>query len=303
MNTFLSIIIPIYNSEKYLCRCIDSLLNQTFQDFELLLINDGSQDNSAAICNKYAQLDNRIRVFHKTNGGVASARQVGLVEARGEYSIHVDSDDWVERNMLEDLYYCARATNADIVIADFYNDFGNGRIENQNQFCDGYSSTEIAQMIISDRLMGSLCNKLVRHKLYADYGLEFVPGVNYQEDALMMARLMCHELKVSYLKKAYYHYCMENIDSITRNYTETTFKNRQQFWITAKKMLPTELFSEALDQSAFNIKMEAIRYNQLTFRTFNNQLPTSINIIQKSRLSWKDKIVLSCCCLLNNIGL
>lgn len=97
-----SVIVPVYNTEKYLRRCVDSILAQTFTDFELLLINDGSSDNSGAICDEYAEKDSRVRVFHKENGGVSSARNLGLDNARGEWITFVDSDDWVESNWL----YC-----------------------------------------------------------------------------------------------------------------------------------------------------------------------------------------------------
>ena len=119
-----SIIVPVYKAEAYLHRCVDSILAQTFTDFELLLIDDGSPDRSGEICDEYAQKDSRIRVIHKENGGVSSARQRGLDEAVGEYTIHVDSDDWVEPNMLEELYKKAKQDDADIVICDYFNNIG-----------------------------------------------------------------------------------------------------------------------------------------------------------------------------------
>ena len=99
----ISVIVPVYNAEKYLHRCIDSILSQTFTDFELLLINDGSKDSSGAICDEYAAKDNRVRVFHKENGGASSARNLGLDNAKGEWIAFVDSDDLLEVNMLNHL--------------------------------------------------------------------------------------------------------------------------------------------------------------------------------------------------------
>ena len=97
----ISVIIPVYNAEKYLRRCIDSVLAQTYKDFELLLIDDGSKDSSGAICDEYAAQDARVRVFHKENGGVSSARNVGLDHAQGEWITFVDSDDYIEENFLK----------------------------------------------------------------------------------------------------------------------------------------------------------------------------------------------------------
>ena len=96
----ISVIVPVYNAEKSLCRCIDSILTQTYQDFELLLIDDGSKDSSGAICDSYAAKDSRIKVFHKPNGGVSSARNLGIDNAQGEWLTFVDADDWVEENFL-----------------------------------------------------------------------------------------------------------------------------------------------------------------------------------------------------------
>ena len=122
----ISVIVPVYKAEKYLHKCVDSLLAQTFPNFEILLIDDGSPDNSGKYCDEFALKDNRIRVFHKENGGVSSARQFGLDNARGEYVIHADPDDWVETDMLDDLYKKAIEDDADMVICDFWieSDYG-----------------------------------------------------------------------------------------------------------------------------------------------------------------------------------
>ena len=116
----ISIITPVYKAEKYLERLIDSILCQTYKNFELILVVDGSPDKSGLICDEYAKKDSRITVIHKENGGVSSARQVGLDSATGEYIIHADSDDCVSKFLLEELVQCVNETNADIVIFDFY---------------------------------------------------------------------------------------------------------------------------------------------------------------------------------------
>lgn len=119
-NPKVSVIVPIYKAESYLYKCIDSLLTQTLADIEILLIDDGSPDGSGMICDEYARKDSRVKVFHKSNGGVASARQCGLDHACGEYVIHADPDDWVESDMLQSLYEKAVEEDADMVICDFY---------------------------------------------------------------------------------------------------------------------------------------------------------------------------------------
>lgn len=113
----ISVIVPVYNAEKWLRRCVDSILAQTFTDFELLLIDDGSTDSSGAICDEYSARDTRVHVFHKSNGGVSSARNIGLENSRGEYISFVDSDDWIEPEYLECLFN--NIGGADISICDF----------------------------------------------------------------------------------------------------------------------------------------------------------------------------------------
>lgn len=115
----ISIIVPIYNVEQYLSKCIDSILNQTFKDFELILINDGSIDKCGEICDNYSLIDNRITVVHQANSGVSSARNVGIDYARGDYIAFVDPDDYIHEKMYENLYNAATENNVDIVICNF----------------------------------------------------------------------------------------------------------------------------------------------------------------------------------------
>ena len=118
----ISIISPVYNAERYIVKCLDSILVQTFQDWELILVDDGSSDKSGVICDEYAARDSRVIVIHKDNGGVGAARQTGLDAVTGEYVIHADPDDWVEPTMLQELYAKAVAEAADVVIFDYYVD-------------------------------------------------------------------------------------------------------------------------------------------------------------------------------------
>lgn len=211
----ISIIVGVYNSSKYLRRCLDSILAQTYKDWELLLIDDGSTDDSGRICDEYARKDQRIRVFHKNNGGIASVRQLGIEQASGEYSIHIDSDDWVEPPMLEEMYAEAFRTNADVVVADYIHELVGKKVY-RAQHAERHSLKAI-EAILSGRQIGTLWNKLIRHNLYCKYNLSFTEGIDVGEDALILARLYQQLVSISYLEKAYYHY-MNNGDgnSITR---------------------------------------------------------------------------------------
>ena len=129
-TTLISIIVPVYNSEKYLDKCIKSILSQTYKNYELILIDDGSNDNSPKICDKYSKLDKRVIVIHKKNGGVSSARNAGLEIAKGQYISFVDSDDWIEKDMCEILISNAQMYNADISMCGILTENENKEWEN-----------------------------------------------------------------------------------------------------------------------------------------------------------------------------
>lgn len=155
-NPKISVIVAVYKAEAYLHRCVDSLLAQTFQDFEILLIDDGSPDHSGKICDDYANQDARIRVFHKENGGVGSARQCGIDHVRGEYTTHVDPDDWVEPTMLEEMYAKAKEDDADMVLADWYLEY-----VDDTKYVNQQPSSLDVKTVLSDFLCFRNCFELI----------------------------------------------------------------------------------------------------------------------------------------------
>ena len=219
----ISVIVAVYKAEDYLHRCVDSLLAQTFSDFEVLLIDDGSPDRSGEMCDEYAGQDPRIRVFHKENGGVSSARQCGIDNARGEYTIHADPDDWVEPTMLEELYHKAKEENADIVICDYYVDYA-GRQIYQKQQPSGLDHWVVLKELFQ-QLHGSCWNKLVKRACYNNYQVKFPDELSFCEDLYTNAWLLKNDLHVAYLPEAFYHYEQDvNPDSLVRVYTYNTYK-------------------------------------------------------------------------------
>ena len=211
-----SIIVPVYKAENYLPKCLDSIRNQTFTDWECILVDDGSPDKSGMICEEYAEEDPRFRVIHKTNGGVSMARQTGIEAAEGDYSIHCDPDDWMDPEMLEDMYKVAFTENSDMVISDFYWD-SKHISKTVIQKPTSLECTDIIQDILKSRLHGSCCNKLVRHSLYRDLSISFPRGFVLYEDMYVILNILLNKIKVSYLNKAYYHYVMgANANSISQ---------------------------------------------------------------------------------------
>lgn len=216
MQPKVSIIVPVYKAEQYLHRCVDSILAQTFTDLELLLIDDGSPDRSGEICDEYAKLDSRIRVFHKPNGGVSSARQCGIDNALGEYTIHVDPDDWVDSAMLEELYNKAKADDADMVICDFYEIYKDMQVRNI-QRPQNFKNENILRQVLDASIHGSLCNKLIRRRCYSLYNISLPHEMSLWEDRYIICRLLMHNIKVSYLDQAFYYYDRySNQNSIVR---------------------------------------------------------------------------------------
>ncbi len=200
----ISVIVAAYNAERYIGRCLDSILAQTMSDFEVIVVNDGSTDGTPAILDEYAAKDPRARVIHKPNGGVASARQAGLDAAQGEYTIHADSDDWVEPEMLEEMYAAACANHSDMVFCDFY-EIHKDQIKYNSQRPESYDRLTIFGQTFNI-LSGSLCNKLIKRTCFLDYQISFEQGVNYEEDKLVCLKILSHDIVVTYLEKAFYHY-------------------------------------------------------------------------------------------------
>ena len=276
-----SIITPVYNAEKYLSKAIDSITAQTLTDWELILVDDGSTDTSPQICDEYAAKDIRIKAIHKKNEGVAMARQTGIAHATGEYSIHVDADDWVEPTMLEELYNKAQFQNADVVITDFFTT-NNGKDIYCKQHPSGLDGKNIVYDLLDNKLFGSLCNKLIRLELYKHYNLRFYKGINHCEDLLICIQLMQNDnIKIAYLPEAFYHYCMYS-ESITHHFTKETYYMRLRFRDKLKEVLKLPDAKKIIDKVSFGIFTEAFIFNVLSEEEIKNGLKIYKNQISAS---------------------
>jgi glycosyltransferase involved in cell wall biosynthesis len=203
----ISIIIPVYNVEKYLRRCLDSVLAQTFTDYECILVDDGSPDNCPAICDEYVRKDNRFKVIHKKqNEGLPKARKSGLDIAIAEFVMHLDSDDWIEPNALELLYNKQQETGADIVMGGIRDIFPYGT--KTTKYPEIYDNTDILVYFFLYRCR-NLCSKLYKKYLFNDY---IVPDTNIGEDAMVNIQLFS-KLKQGKVQK---------IDDIIYNYDHQT---------------------------------------------------------------------------------
>lgn len=206
----ISVIVPIYNVERYLPKCIDSILMQTFRDFELLLIDDGSSDRSGIICEEYADKDDRVRVFHKENGGVSRARNTGLEYSHGDKILFVDSDDWLEPFCLERIV----SVDSDLVFFGFVHEFPNGCQENHSPKASislGRNEIEKTILYLKDNAehyeyFGYTCNKLFSTSIIRTNKLKFIEGLSMREDEIFTAQYCQYINRLSVINDILYHY-------------------------------------------------------------------------------------------------
>ncbi len=221
-----SVIVPVYNVEKYLHCCVDSILAQSFTDLELLLIDDGSKDKSASICDEYASKDSRVRVFHKENGGSSSARNIGLDNAHGEWIMFVDGDDWIDSNMLEIYLQEAEIHDAEVVLGDYKFVY----LDSINIFkLPNWTENKILSLnnyITS--VWTCLAGSIVKQRLYEEYQLYCPQNITYCEDFHLMVRLCFFSEKVIHVNLPFYNYRQQQM-SIMHNLNKKT--ERDELWV------------------------------------------------------------------------
>lgn len=224
----ITVIITIYNASQYLRQCIDNILSQNFQDFELLLVNDGSTDSTGEICDEYAKKDKRIKVFHEQHKGVAHARQVGLDNAKGEYILYIDADDIIEPTMLVELYNTAKTTDAELVICD-YTELTNSGTVYRKQEPTSKTGIGVLEDILNGILYGALWNKLIKTDCIRKSQAMFPFDLTMREDLLFLAQVLPTIYNVQYMPKSLYGYERRNTSSLTNNYAnESTQYYRQE---------------------------------------------------------------------------
>jgi len=219
-NVKVSVIIPAYNVQKYIDRSIKSAVNQTLKDIEIIVVNDGSTDNTRDIIEKLAKEDNRIVVINKENGGLSSARNAGIKVAKGEYIQHLDGDDWIEKDACETMYNFAKNNKVDIVVSDYYidNDRGNikykpMRFPKNKNICD---PKEYLHLVLPLYEAQYIWNKLIKRELYINNDIWHPENISLGEDLATTPRLIIMANKIGKIDKAYVHYIVNPV-SLTRD--------------------------------------------------------------------------------------
>ncbi len=257
----LSVIVPIYNTEQYLKKCIDSILGQTYRDFELILVDDGSGDASPEICDAYGEMDSRVKVIHKENGGQTSARKEGVRLSKGEFLAFVDSDDWIEGNMFEAMISAQERTGADIIIEDYYIDnerglFLQSHCIEKKQYDRKEMEDKVLPRLLFDRerhyfgLDPILVNKIFRKTLFLPLQNAVKEGFPIGEDAAVFIPYMMKANSCVILNTSHYHY-IENPESITRRYDCQFYKKLDKLFSYLKS---------AVDLSAYRMQFQLDSY-------------------------------------------
>ena len=249
MSPKVSIIVAVYNAEKTLRRCLDSLVSQELADIEIILVDDGSSDQSGAICDAYAAEDARIKVVHKQNEGVSATKQLGLDLATGDYFIFLDSDDYVDKSAYRKLYECAEKENADIACCDLY------RIEPDGVKREGYLIPSFEHEVFLNGLIhmlnGYMANRMVRRSLPDQFQVRFHRGLNFGEDKAFLVELLSkslnagEKLSISYVHEALVYYdTVINPNSLVKMDIKAKLDARLRLWKTMGQNLDLERFGK-----------------------------------------------------------
>lgn len=217
----LSVVVPVYNVEQYLDRCVQSIVSQTYPNLEIILVDDGSTDMSGAICDRWEKKDKRIKIFHKTNGGLVSARQAGVALSTGEYVAQVDSDDWIESEMYQNLINLAVENNADMVTSGIIRDYDNGysariyeKIEQgvyrDEQLKKVWSNLVNTERYFESRINIHITNKIFKRNLILHHQLRLSPEAVICDDVAVVFPCIFDSKCVVFSGKCYYHYCIRN---------------------------------------------------------------------------------------------
>lgn len=219
----ISVIIPVYNAEEYIEKSVESVVNQTYENLEIILIDDGSTDSSGIMCDSLAKGDNRIKVIHKNNGGAADARNYGLSNSTGEYVCFVDSDDYVSLDFVEKLYDTIVNENADISVCDYLYAGNDGTTwkNSKKKYKKNYTNTEALEDMFSCKqiLEVMLWNKLFKKSLFVDNKIEFPIGKMY-EDNFTMYKLFYFSKKITLIPDRLYYYVQTDTSVMRGKFNE-----------------------------------------------------------------------------------
>lgn len=271
-HDLISIIIPIYNVEKYLRICLESVINQTYTNFEVIMVDDGSTDNSVCICKEYCNNDNRFKLFQKENGGASSARNLGLKNAEGKYIYFLDSDDWLNNNALESLINCATKENADLVfcealaIDDLTGKESYSNYSYHRQYETGVSYKIMKEMLAHKEFHVAVWLLLIEKSLIIDNDLFFKEGIIY-EDMIFAYQIFCLANNAAHVHEVFYNRRYRENSVMTTKKGEKNFVSAVEAYKNVVKF--SETLSDDVKSNEYNSKCA---YNALNdFRALSSE--------------------------------
>ena len=288
----ISFIVPVYNAEEYLKTCVDSILSQTFKNIELILVNDGSTDNSAEICDSYAQKDTRVKSLHKENGGTHTARNLGIQNSNGLYLAFCDADDWYDLETVEFISKFLLEENLDVLRFNYIREFDGHSVKKENTFLEEkiYNPQDCKKLLrqtvglVREELshpenfnfLASVCFGVYKSDIILNNNIEFdnIREILTFEDGLFNIKFLQHTNSFRFLDKEFYHYRKTNISSVTSNYKED-FMQKQMVMHEKLKNYISNIF-DAEFELAFN--------NRLSYSVMemcNNALKSNFGFIHK----------------------
>ena len=289
-NDLVSIIVPVYNVEKYLRQCIESLINQTYKNIEIILVDDGSTDNSGKICDEYSKKDNRIKAIHKKNGGLSDARNYGIENAKGIYICFVDSDDYTDKKYIENLYHAIIENKADISICNFKLIFDNTKekdcdIIQPTLINEEISNKEAVKLLFNPNSFGNYaCNKMYKTELFK--GVKYPKGF-VMEDLGTTYKLFLKSKKIAIFNDKLYYY-VQRKESILHNPTK---KFKLDKYVLSKKRYYAlkEIYGDFEENIIFYLNVLLETYPSLS------DMDKEKEEIEKEikRLSYEDKIFIN----------
>lgn len=285
----ISVIVPVYKvSLVFLRRCFDSLLAQTMQECEFIVVSDGAPEEERSICEEYAIIDCRFKFYQKMHAGVSVARNFGIDQAEGEYVAFLDSDDWLDSSALEEYYAQAFQSNCDILNFNYFETSNNNNIL-KKQTLKNLNSLVLLKQIISGEIFGGICSRIIRKDFIVKNSLVFPQNIGYCEDVIFWISSLLKSPKLQYLNKAFYHYNLDNDNSISRNYTIEKYIERKKYIAALKELLPRN-YEKEINTAAFLVKMEAKAHGLLTAKEFMNFEPSKTSTILKGDIPFITKI-------------
>lgn len=278
----ISIIVPVYNSEKYLDKCLDTLCNQTLKKIEIIMVNDGSTDNSENIIKDRVKKDSRIKLYNKKNGGQASARNLGLTKATGEYIAFIDSDDYIEFDFCEKLYNVAKKNNSDIVCFDYFI-----TKDDKDEYNKILNDKKTGSISLQDYIFSGAgpCNKIYRNIFLKKSNFKFPEGIIYEDFASVPA-LAKYKPNVFYLNEALFHYVQTSSSTMRNEVYKEKYEDLFKACDILYKELNNSLFFEELE---YLICYHMLYLGSLNFYKYEKyeQIDKISDFMKRNFPSWK----------------